>query len=357
MQRTLNKAFLLNSFFNISGTYEIRKIAKLLGDIDKVAYRREFDNDLENMRTVLNLWTAEYASAKFEKLNSIAKPVFGYLKKKQDWSFIDITMLSSVISAANTFDDAVAFTERALETMDAQYTQEEKYWNFRFAVQNNVILRILRARFFGESEKWKKNDPEIIDQAFNKYYSYALKFCEDYGHTAHKLCCLLRKALYDTDYEEVENVLKRMKSLKKADEKHVYKAAVKEAISYHHLLGHELSAKHLNVVTGYFITKRREELGLSRAYMAQRLKVGELFYAQAERGEKRFTDLDKYKIAHILGVDMNYIFSGDEEPTAPKANPFNGQEHEEILVLYNNLPPDAKEAFVVLLSGNSLKRK
>ena len=355
MQRTLNKEFLFESFFNISGTHEVRKIAKLLGDIDKVAYRREFDKDLENMRTALNLWVAEDAGAKFEKLNSIAKPVFDYLRKNQDWSFTDIVMLSSVISAANTFDEAVAFTERALETMDAQHTQEEKYWNCRFAIQSNVLPRILRARFFGESEKWKESDPETIDQAFNKYFSYALKTCEENKFTVHKLCCLLRKALYDSNYEEVENVLKRMKTLKKADEKHAYKIAVKEVIAYHRLLGHEVSVKHLNFITGYFITKRREELDFSRAYMAQRLKVGELFYAQAERGEKRFSDVDKYKIAHILGVDMNYLFYGDEElPPPPDINFENGLSPEDIAILYDNLSPDAKESFegfLMLLRG------
>ena len=310
MRKILSKAFLMEKFIEIEGSYQTAKVKGLLSDLDKFSMNIAFDKDLDNMRTVLTVWYKDFKDSNFEKSSRLAQPIFDYLKENNEWSFFDIYILSFVIGLSKTFEEAIALVDKGMKIMDANYAHEASYWSIRFMIQNNFISRIVRAKYALDGETYSELTHKAIYVAFNRHITYVLKACNDYDLHIFKQLALLRQAIFEGDYPKIESILDVMRTWKTKEEYSIYMAMLDETLSYHPLLGTNLSLPHLNAIKGLNVRKRREELGISRAELAETLVVGEKFIAQCERGEKAFSPLHNYQLAKILGVDMNYIYYG-----------------------------------------------
>ncbi|OHB41384.1 MAG: transcriptional regulator [Phenylobacterium sp. RIFCSPHIGHO2_01_FULL_70_10] len=92
---------------------------------------------------------------------------------------------------------------------------------------------------------------------------------------------------------------------------------------------------------------RRKELGVSQAWLADRLGLTFQQVQKYERGANRISASKLYQIASVLEVPITYFFEGLDDPAAPKgaryAHAFTGVV-EELLSQPNG--PELAEAFL-----------
>jgi len=103
----------------------------------------------------------------------------------------------------------------------------------------------------------------------------------------------------------------------------------------------------VDVHVGRRVRLRRKELGVSQAWLADRLGLTFQQVQKYERGANRISASKLYQIASVLEVPITYFFEGLDDPAAPKgaryAHAFTGVV-EELLSQPNG--PELAEAFL-----------
>jgi transcriptional regulator with XRE-family HTH domain len=103
----------------------------------------------------------------------------------------------------------------------------------------------------------------------------------------------------------------------------------------------------VDVHVGRRVRLRRRELGVSQAWLADRLGLTFQQVQKYERGLNRISASKLYQIASVLEVPITYFFEGLDDPAAPKgaryAHAFTGVV-EELLSQPNG--PELAEAFL-----------
>ena len=103
----------------------------------------------------------------------------------------------------------------------------------------------------------------------------------------------------------------------------------------------------VDVHVGRRVRLRRRELGVSQAWLADRLGLTFQQVQKYERGANRISASKLYQIASVLEVPITYFFEGLDDPAAPKgaryAHAFTGVV-EELLAEPNG--PQLAEAFL-----------
>ena len=103
----------------------------------------------------------------------------------------------------------------------------------------------------------------------------------------------------------------------------------------------------VDVHVGRRVRLRRKELGVSQAWLADRLGLTFQQVQKYERGANRISASKLYQIASVLEVPITYFFEGLDDPAAPKgaryAHAFTGIV-EELLSQPNG--PELAEAFL-----------
>ena len=353
MKKELDKNALVAEFFKLDRDYLTVFINRFFEKLERHSSHIDFDNDLENIRTVLRIWRAGYAKepTSYAGYKKMAQPIFDHMRETSDWSFLDIAILCSVIRYAETIEEAVEMTDKALHILDTQYTQEEKYWNAKWVIQCNIIPRIVQARHFNKVGQNKPEaDMEMLKKAMERYSAYALAVSKDYNHRDFELMTILRLAMFGGDYEEVEGVLNRIGALDMRGGKKLYKAAMNEVMPYHRVLGLGLSKQFLWRIVGRNVRIAREAVGLTINELAGKVNVNETYLAQMERAIKGFRSLDLYKISHILKVDISFFYYG--ESFTPEDAP-NTELEDRIFAAVRGLSTSKKKALAKLLESET----
>lgn len=103
----------------------------------------------------------------------------------------------------------------------------------------------------------------------------------------------------------------------------------------------------VDVHVGRRVRLRRKELGVSQAWLANRLGLTFQQVQKYERGSNRISASKLYQIASVLEVPITYFFEGLDDPATPKgrqyAHAFTGVV-EELLAEPNG--PQLAEAFL-----------
>ena len=313
MRITVTKEHLTKEFFAIKGNYQTVKVERLIDTIEKYLAKNKADIDLQNMLLILQVEQEYFKTNDFDKCMATATPIFEYLEGKNSWTYFDITVLSYIIRFSKTFTQAMAFAEKALNLLDTEFNHEEDYWGMRFAIQSNVIPRIVDAKYAIDIQGQHEAPPAEVDKALNLYLPYVLKICEDYNFQAYKLMTLVRKGIYDGDYQETERNLYLMRKLPTGEERALYNTTVGEIMRYHHLMGSDFSDQQLNLVQGYHIRRAREAINMTRQALANLLHISDRYLGQIERGEGGLSGILLYRAADFLGVNSNYLNYGSHE--------------------------------------------
>ena len=350
------KEQLIEEFHSIDGNHQTAKIHALLSNISIVAPTLDFDTDLENIRTTLEVWDANFKNESYETLKTLAQPIFDYMESEPHWSFLDICLLSSVIAHAKTLEGAEMLTQKALATMEEKYLEEKKYWSYRFVIQFNMISRIVRARFQPDIPGEEKTDIERLKELMGKYFPYVIQVCKDYDLKLYRHIAGIRQGLFQANYKKVECCLARLKVVLKGQSpivKRLLGSIMDEIVTYHIFLGIGMTEQQLRYVIGLNIRKRRMRLDISREALAAQLQVGAKYIAGVEQGHKNATGIQLYTIAYILGVDMNYIYYGEQSLTPD----FHKRPVDKKLELFlKNLTVNEKEKFLqhglVMMQGS-----
>ncbi len=114
----------------------------------------------------------------------------------------------------------------------------------------------------------------------------------------------------------------------------------------------------VDVFVGARICSRRKLLQLSQKQMAEKLGITFQQIQKYEKGVNRIGAGRLYTIANILGVDIDYFFSGltpDKINGCAKSDPMQGAEAVMLLKAFYSLPPKARSALLMMLT--SLKDK
>ena len=74
----------------------------------------------------------------------------------------------------------------------------------------------------------------------------------------------------------------------------------------------------VDVHVGRRVRLRRRELGVSQAWLADRLGLTFQQVQKYERGSNRISASKLYQIASVLEVPITYFFEGLDDPAAPK---------------------------------------
>ena len=74
----------------------------------------------------------------------------------------------------------------------------------------------------------------------------------------------------------------------------------------------------VDVHVGRRVRLRRKELGVSQAWLADRLGLTFQQVQKYERGANRISASKLYQIASVLEVPITYFFEGLDDPAAPK---------------------------------------
>jgi len=372
MSMALTKETLIKEFLSVKGSYGSVTVANL-SHATKVEYimdrmaqylaRKGTDAEVNSMRYALDAVLECYHTNYMEECIKLSRRIFGRLAKKKKWSFLDIRILSYVICYAKTFAHSVDYAKKALIVLDSEFANEEDYLKVRFAIQFNLIPRIIRAKFSIGIKDWHEAEPAEIDEAFNFFMPSVLEACEDYDLHEQSLVALVREGLYYRNYAQVEANVQFIKTLS-GNKVHgcLYSVIRDEVLEYHYPVNTRNEAQ-FNFMVGYHIRKLRETLGLSCQELAHRISFDQFLIEKIECGkEDEECIVLIFKMSDDFDVSPNYFGCEPYDIRVPDSLPRVNRGTRYILEVMKRLAPEEQEYLLeeitnVLKIGREKRKK
>lgn len=92
---------------------------------------------------------------------------------------------------------------------------------------------------------------------------------------------------------------------------------------------------------GIRLKKQRKLLHMTQEHLAEKLNISVKHYGEVERGNAGLSIENLICVSNILGVDLNYLIKGEEQPTENIPN--------RMKEIYFNAPLDKRQHIMELL--------
>ena len=298
-ERDLIKEKLLNEVFTKRFTESLFYSKKLIQKLEGFLVTYGFDTVISEAILLAKMRVAHSQIKDFEECSDIVKPIFKRLLEIPEWSGMDITFATSVVSAASNYKEAADIMEKGL-----------KYKDLSEDVKANLLLnglgRILEAKFK------EKVDLEDVTKVFYKYLEMGIETCknieEEYYNTTLNNIFLLRKAIFEKDDLAVRGQLKLLKQ-----EKFLIKGLRQEVERMKSHRSSSISKIKANEKLGRNFKTLREERKISLDEIAEEFDVTTAHVKSQERGVKVITPEQIYILNDLFNISPDILFYNRRE--------------------------------------------
>ncbi|MCL2287461.1 MAG: helix-turn-helix domain-containing protein [Firmicutes bacterium] len=306
------KVSLLNEFISLQDITDKIKILRLRRKIQKFIKTYEADNtQLIDVMRVLDLWVEELEYHDFNHLLRIATPVIERCVNLEKLDFYDTLISSHVVGYCKDFLAVYTFAGKIIAAIE-KFKSNENYHQTKLVICMNVLCRLLRVRYFELSEE---QDTEVIEQLTSMFTEYVDKVAHLCKHDKelweYETVAAIRKALFDKNYDEVDEGLLR---ITKEGRYAIHKALSEEVNRYNAFAGTAKTKLQLNIQLGKNIRKLRKSKFLKIDECAALLKMTPSVLQSVEQGKRSAHIYVLYKISETFNISLDEIVTGDANP-------------------------------------------
>jgi len=311
------------------------------------------DSDLLLLLQLLTLMLEVVNSRNITKCRTLAEPIVEALENKQTLEMFDVSILCAAISYAK-HEIAMKLADKALPLLDTPIEHEEIRKSYKRVLCANLTYAISLAFCYDIS-------PADIDMAaevrgyFYHYMAMAEEVYQDKEHELARTMLSVRKALFDGDYDTVDNSIVKLRQMREYE---WLSLACDEVTTFVSHRPYAATTKTLQYIIGHHIKKRRTQLRLSASALAR--LIGSTTTIQTisdyECGRKGFSYLVLYRIARALDVSIGYLFGecsldGEALNSAPIPTFAMSQDKHHLLKLMEDVPPHIEQYVLKIVSG------
>ncbi|MCL2840870.1 MAG: helix-turn-helix domain-containing protein [Defluviitaleaceae bacterium] len=322
-KESLIQEFLVFTFVSKSG------LRKFIIKIETYMDKKPPDSELTLILSTLKTVKAEKNQQCFEECCAAAAPAFEALKSIKTRDYLHFYCMSMFITYLPAINESWAFFKEALKALESY--DGEKYLQIRIAFHFNMTRRVLRTKYFEPSI-----DSATLDAKFSQCHDYAMAMCVQ-RKRPQQHALKVRKGIYENDMELVKDGLNTLLEL---DEKKRYKNVKADIVEYLKFMDESLTVDLLNTLQGHQIGKRRREMQLSVAQLADYADIEETSLHAIERGDAGISTLVLRNICKALSVSADYII-GNDNAKSEDEDLFMSR----IKVRLANVPKEKKETF------------
>lgn len=306
------KASILNEFISLQDVTDKVKILRLRRQIQKFIKTSEADNtQLFDMINVLDLWIEENEYHDFLHLFRIASPVAGRYLQHEKFDFYDILISAHVVGYAIDYATVHAFADKILAAIE-KYKANENYNQIKLTICMNVLRRLLRVRYFELAEGQHEKEIEELSAIFTEYVDKVAHLCKhDDELWEYETVAIIRKALFDKNYEDVDEGLLR---ITREGRYAIHKALSDEVNRYNAFAGMAKTKLQLNIQVGKNIRKLRKSKFLKIEECAKLLNMTPSVLQSIEQGKRSAHIYILYKLSQTFDVSLDELLNGNTQP-------------------------------------------
>jgi len=290
------------------------------------------DAQLELVLHMARTRTIEYQGMDRDSVFQAARPAIELLKTMED-GFFEIESMATMLSFVESYEPCKQLMKRALNALDTKLADHERCEATKLIIFCNMSHRLLYSRFYDNE------DPKEVETLFKHCTKSGIALCEKMGTGALVLrtILLVRQAVFYENFKEITETLSAIKAL---DNKVAFNVMQDEVAEFYHKMDTTPPTKIINLFMGHKIRIRREELGLSREELAERVGTSPEYLRSVERGSRGLGRTRIMDYVKALKASYDYLFCNlSNQPmnaiTDPKIIKMN-----EIM---STLPEDAKD--------------
>jgi len=297
--RKLTKEMLIERFMALKST-ESTKMDKLIFRINSFLSKQP-DTDLTIILCLLKARRADNHCHSFEHCCDIAAPIFEILENTTSWGYLELFVLSSAIIYHADFNKVAALFQEALDVLDLdEHASNLKCKSIRAALHCNFTYRINRAKYYDAD----MSSP-LLKKLFEKSYDHAMEVFERINSPL-KHALVVRRGIHENNLEMAKTALAEI------DDSKIRNYLKDELMEFIVEMDGDLNTQFYNYLQGYQIRKRRVELGISAADLAEALGWDEALLTAIERGTDGASIRRLRMITRELKVSLDYLY-GDED--------------------------------------------
>jgi len=264
--------------------------------------RKEPNAKLSVISHTLNTLVANREDKDFKTCCSLATPVFECLEETTTHGRFELHIQSMIIAYHEDYDMTCMFFRKANDRMNNKEYVDVKYINsIRTNLHYNMMLRVLRARFFNKTLD-EKGLNELIAM-FNRCYSHVVEVCERKNlHLKHVV--KIRRGLFE---QNASLVISEMNILKDVNRVlyHKARAGMSEFLPH---MDTELGTDLAKILIGYNIYKYRKKKGLKQEQLGAMVDKSQGEISAIESGKDGLSASSLMLVAHALEVKPGMLF-------------------------------------------------
>lgn len=293
---------LIEEFFDIGGNHNLEEAKAIKAKLLNYIKRNGDDPQINDILLVLQMFEVESEYNDFGSSCQIVVPIVERLTDT-DWDLYDIMILAAVVGHTETYGQACVLAEKVLEKLEA-YTHEKRYVNIKLAIHMNIMLRLLRVKYFDFENL---GSLEELENIFSRHVNAVLPICKGRKLLAHKAAVMIRKGLF---YKDDNLVNEGFKLLSDNGEIEAYKILQHGARQYGFYVDLTISKRQFDSIIGTNVRELRVARKMTTEDLAELLNVTPGSIGQLERGDRGTSGLTIRKLADIFGVSVDVLYYG-----------------------------------------------
>ena len=294
------KEYFVNEFLRFT---DKEKVDEYISRLEAYMSERSYDIELELILCAYRKYKVDDIENSYKKACEAVAPAFELLKN-MSWGWLEIQVLASIIVHAPHYTVGWEFMQKALDILRRDFSNRDyqtlELTKLRFYF--NFTLKLLRARYYDDT------DPADIKAKFDQCIQQAISICEKFDLITYRTVLLVRQAVF---YGNANEILEYIDALRATGDKMWLRTTKDEVVEYFQRLGGKATTDLKNLIVGWQIYKRRNELGMTTAELTD--AIGATSPATInlyERGGRGVGPARLCKIAEVLGVEMSYFYGG-----------------------------------------------
>jgi len=337
----------MDNAFAIDGNHEPGK--KKAAEYGLIEYIKENGNDpqINDTLRVLRIFDDERLNNDFEACCEMAAPIFDRLSSANEWDFYDIRILAGVVDYADTYEKANVMAKAALEKLE-EYANEERYAIIKLSIHMNILLRLLRARYYDLDNISDPKAFKTLELMFELHFDAVMFVSEDGDFPMQKAAAVVRKGIFYRDNKLAGEGFSVLESLKEYE---AHKMLQDEATEYEFYSGLTISRSQFNSMVGRNIRRERNTCKLSIDDIAVILDMTPAAVGLMERGDRGQTSFNLCKLAEVFGITADVFFKDTESGPTPSKLRLKKAHIHKFVAYANRLSEDEME-LVTMVAKN-----
>jgi transcriptional regulator with XRE-family HTH domain len=321
----LTKDEIFFKFSEIGGNYKNQAEAKLLSkDINSyIQNSKEIDVHILAVRTLLELFEEEFNLVNFSDFERACKISFLVVERLlnlpiSQWDLYDITIAQFALTWTTEFEKSKELANNTLFALE-KHIDNKGYSKVKLAVRFNLSARLLKADFM-EIDAGEELERSLrLDEDFNNNMNAAMPICENNleEFEKYKVALQIRSALFDREYNLVDDYLVKLKMI---SDKDFYKVILDSVKPYFVYADTSITEKQLRTIVGSKLRELRNKNNITAEEIGKILGYKIAHITAVERGERGLSLHQLYKIACRYEVKVDMFLNDTDTNEGKKSN-------------------------------------